>query len=66
VKTTPSWPCPTKAGPTSALAAVADGPEKAAGIAVGRRAASDVLAARVGDGLEAAVPYTLPHRTGTT
>ena len=41
-----------------ALAAITDGPEKDQGVAIGHRAASDVLAARSGDGLEAAVPYT--------
>jgi len=41
----------------SALAAVADGPQKDSGISVGLRAADAVLAARAGDGFQDVVTY---------
>jgi len=42
----------------SALAAITNGPDKDQGVAIGHQSASDVLAARAGDGLEAHVAYT--------
>ena len=43
---------------TASLAAVADGGDKTAGVAVGEAAAMAVISARQGDGLEANVSYT--------
>src|SRR5580700_4106023 len=42
----------------ASLAAIPDGPAKARGIALGERAATDLLNARASDGFEATVPYT--------
>ncbi|HEU0293830.1 MAG TPA: vanadium-dependent haloperoxidase [Anaerolineales bacterium] len=44
----------------AALAAVADGPAKSAGIEIGRAAAAELLALRQGDGLEADIGFTMP------
>ena len=46
----------------AALAPIADGPAKAAGIAVGEKAAAAVLAARADDGAAAPEAYR-PHTT---
>jgi hypothetical protein len=43
---------------TASLAAVADGGDKTAGVAVGEAAAMAVISARQGDGLEASISYT--------
>jgi hypothetical protein len=42
----------------ASLAGIADGGDKSAGIAVGEAAAVAIISARMGDGLEANVPYT--------
>jgi hypothetical protein len=44
----------------SALAALADGPPKDAGIAVGQASADGLIALRQGDGYEDPSPYTMP------
>jgi PAP2 superfamily len=44
----------------TALAAVPDGPAKAAGIAVGQVAAARLIAGRQGDGLEADIGFSMP------
>ena len=44
----------------AALAAVADGPAKTAGIGVGQAAAAELIALRQGDGLEANIGFTMP------
>ena len=49
---------------TASLSAIADGPDKDQGVAIGHQAASDLLAARAGDGLEANVPYTFGSGPG--
>ena len=44
----------------AALAAVPDGPAKAAGVDVGQEAAAELIALRQGDGLEADIGFTMP------
>jgi hypothetical protein len=44
----------------TALAAVPDGPTKAAGIAVGQATAAGIIAGRQGDGLEADIGFSMP------
>jgi hypothetical protein len=48
----------------TALATIPDGPAKARGTRVGRRAATELLRARASDGFEAEVPYTFGSGPG--
>ncbi len=65
VKLLPSQQSAIDATWRAALAAIADGPAKDAGIAAGERAAQAVLAARADDGATAADGYR-PHTTAGT
>ena len=49
----------------SQLAAVPDGAEKRGGVALGRRAAGAIIAARAGDGFEARGTYEFDDRPGS-
>ncbi len=48
----------------ASLAAIPDGPAKNRGIALGERAATDLLQTRASDGFEATVPYTFGRGPG--
>jgi hypothetical protein len=61
-KLLPSQQAAIDAAYQAALAAIADGPARAAGIAAGERAAAAVLSARANDGAAAAEAYR-PHTT---
>jgi hypothetical protein len=62
LKLLPAQQASIEAAYQAALARVADGPAKAAGIAVGEKAAADVLAQRLDDGASSPEAYR-PHTT---